>query len=290
MIKISLGLGLLLLISTIILIINSDHVFAADNKSILETLRGVFSGNQLIEKGNFSENTFTSPIYQKYQEIGSGNSFLGEPIGNETIASDSVGHVQNFRGGAIYWSPETGAHEVHGSIFQKYKELGSEGQFGYPRTDEIDTPPKNYCPCYNVFQGGTIYAEIEPLAIISPIWEKYSQKKDVLGSPVGDTQTNDGTGFFNNFQSGVIYWSPYSGAHEVHGSILQKYREMNLEQGKLGYPTSDEIGTNGGCPCHSVFQNGIIYTTPGTNWIPQVSYDFDILDRPEINPNCPKCD
>lgn len=45
-----------------------------------------------------------------------------------------------FEKGSVYWSPSTGAHEVHGAIRDKYKELGWERGFGYPTSDEYDVP------------------------------------------------------------------------------------------------------------------------------------------------------
>jgi Uncharacterized protein potentially involved in peptidoglycan biosynthesis len=266
MIKISLGL-LLLLLSAPVLAMNFHTSYAQ-----------------------------ATPIYQKWQELGGSNGFLGEPVGGETPTGDGKGSFQNFRDGdqnfpdgAIYWSPETGAHEVHGSILQKYRQINTIQTLGYPKTDSIYTPPNNYCPCRSEFQGGVIYAEIEPFFMFWPIWDKFVEKKSVIGSPIGDSITRDNQkGFLNQFQSGVIFYTRELGAHEVHGSILQKYMEVGAELGNLGYPRTDEMGTGGGCPCQSNFYAGIIYTSPETNWIPRVT-EID-PDRPEINPNCPKCD
>lgn len=79
-----------------------------------------------------------SPIDQKYQNMGGPSSLLGEPTGAETIAPDGVGHFRYFRGGVIYWSPQTGAHEIHGSILNKWAQLNWEkGPLGYPTSDVI---------------------------------------------------------------------------------------------------------------------------------------------------------
>ncbi|GAB16036.1 hypothetical protein ARGLB_105_00010, partial [Arthrobacter globiformis NBRC 12137] len=42
-------------------------------------------------------------------------------------------HFSGSGGASIYWSPKTGAHEVHGAIRAKWAALGWEkGPLGYP--------------------------------------------------------------------------------------------------------------------------------------------------------------
>lgn len=94
-------------------------------------------------------------------------------------------------------------------------------------------------------------------------WAALGFNNSLLGFPLGDeTPTSDGEGRFNLFQNGVIYWSPATGAHEVHGAILSRWASLGFEQSYLGYPVSDEsdlIGTNGK---FSDFQRGQIAWTP----------------------------
>jgi uncharacterized protein with LGFP repeats len=49
-----------------------------------------------------------------------------------------------------------------------------------------------------------------------------------------------GTGRLNHFQGGLINWSPQTGAHEVHGAILEKWLSLGGERSYLGRPTTDE--------------------------------------------------
>ena len=44
--------------------------------------------------------------------------------------------MNTFQGGAIYWSPSTGAHVVYGAIGAKYNAMGGPTQFGLPLSDE----------------------------------------------------------------------------------------------------------------------------------------------------------
>src|SRR5260370_13056505 len=95
-------------------------------------------------------------IRDKWVALGSEQSFLGSPVTNETVTPDGVGRFNHFQGGSIYWTPSTGAFEVHGAIRDKWAELGWEQSYlGYPVTDE--TPAPDGVGRYNNFQGGMIY-------------------------------------------------------------------------------------------------------------------------------------
>jgi len=149
----------------------------------------------------------TGDIDRKYRALGGCGSFLGAALTAETPTPDGVGRYNVFEGGSIYWSPSTGAHEVHGLIRDDYKALGWEaGPLGYPTSDETPAP--------------------------------------------------DGVGRYNVFERGSIYWSPSTGAHEVHGLIRDKYKDLGWEGGHLGYPTSDEYAVTEGR--RSDFQHGSI--------------------------------
>lgn len=68
----------------------------------------------------------------------------------------------------------------------------------------------------------------------------------------------------NDFQRGVILWSAGTGAHDVYGAILGKYRSMGGEVGQMGLPTSGEqAGVRSGVRFNS-FQRGRIYWSGST--------------------------
>ncbi|MGO4859079.1 LGFP repeat-containing protein, partial [Arthrobacter sp. 2MCAF14] len=55
--------------------------------------------------------------------------------------------------------------------------------------------------------------------------------------------TPDGVGQYTHFTGSggsSIYWSPATGAHEVQGAIRAKWAALGWEQGRLGYPLTDE--------------------------------------------------
>lgn len=124
-------------------------------------------------------------ILDKYLALG-GPAVLNFPTSDELAAG--AGRFNTFLGGNVYWSPSTGAHEVHGEILSEYG--GPTNFLGYPITDETGTP--------------------------------------------------DGTGRFNHFTGGSIYWTPGTGAHEIHGAIRDHWAQLGWERGPLGYPRTDE--------------------------------------------------
>ncbi|MFP2924197.1 LGFP repeat-containing protein, partial [Pyxidicoccus sp. 3LG] len=91
-----------------------------------------------------------------------------------------------------------------------------------------------------------------------------------LGYPItGETVTPDGVGRFNHFRKGTvegsIYWTPATGAHEVHGPIRARWAELGWERGSLGYPVTDEYAVSGGR--ESEFQKGFITLDTATNTV-----------------------
>ena len=86
-----------------------------------------------------------------------------------------------------------------------------------------------------------------------------------LGYPVTDElATPKVYGRFNAFQGGSIYWTPSTGAHAVWGSILHRWARLGWENGRLGFPTTDELPTPDGVGRFNHFQRGSIYWTPTT--------------------------
>ncbi len=162
-----------------------------------------------------------TPISDKYVSLNGINGLLGNPLSNEKAVPDSNGAFQEFQGGSIYWSPQTGAHEVHGSIREKWNQLGrATGFLGYPITDELLVNPAGDRVSH--FQHGSIFWSMtfgahEMHGAILVKWQQLSVETDLwLGVPITDEMTDlDGVGRFNDFQHGSIYWSPEKGAYVV---------------------------------------------------------------------------
>ena len=187
-------------------------------------------------------------IWHLYKTLGTYSSVLGLPLTDETEGPDGVGRFNHFAGGSIFWTPSTGAHEVHGAIHQKWSGLGLEqSPLGYPVTDETDCP--DGVGRFNHFQRGSIYwtpttGAHEVHGAIFDLWSSLNWERGLLGYPLTDeSPCPDGIGRFNHFQRGSIYWTPTTGAHEVHGAIRDRWEQSGWEQGALGYPLTSEFRT-----------------------------------------------
>ena len=184
-------------------------------------------------------------IDEKYVQLGGPNGCLGQPVADVEVCPDGVGYYRHFQYGSIYWHPETGTHEVHGDIYEKWASLGWErSPLGYPTTDEMVM--SDGVGCFNHFQHGSIYwtpgiGAHEVRGEIREKWASLGWERSLLGYPTTDEMvTSDGVGRFNHFQHSSIYWHPETGAHEVHGDIRDKWASLGWERSRLGYPVSDE--------------------------------------------------
>ncbi|WP_240746657.1 LGFP repeat-containing protein [Cryptosporangium phraense] len=178
--------------------------------------RYMFDGTTLVRTSQVGWREVVGSINDKWASLGYEQGIVGYPTSNETSTPTKTGAFNHFsKNASIYWSPATGAHEVHGLIRDKWASMGWErGDMGFPVTDEIRTPRK--------------------------------------------------TGAFNHFQAGwSIYWSPATGAHEVHGQIRDRWAALGWENSQLGFPTSDEFATTDGGRRTNFQNNCYIQWYPG---------------------------
>lgn len=103
-------------------------------------------------------------ITAKHAALKQGGFDLGPAQSNHLPAGDG-GLVRAYANGRIYWSSQTGAHEVHGGILQKYISQGEAGidpgtnrlLFGFPVTDEVHTLDPRHAFPVSYFQHGAIF-------------------------------------------------------------------------------------------------------------------------------------
>lgn len=222
-------------------------------------------------------------IAAKWNELGGANGFLGAALNSETGAPDGIGRYNHFRGGSIYWTAATGAHEVHGAIRSKWASMGWErSTLGYPISDEEAFPDGK--GRYSNFQGGSIFWSAESGAHeihgeIMKKWFMLRGERGFLRYPITDELTAPGgTGHYVHFQGGSIYWSKTTGAHEVHGAIRDKWASLKWERGALGYPITDEYGD--GKYRRTNFRHGAIRWSKETGAVASISLEGDV----ELNP------
>jgi uncharacterized protein with LGFP repeats len=198
-------------------------------------------------------NSIHGAIRDHWSAMGWERSVLGYPTMDELGTPDGVGRFNYFGGGAIYWTPNTGARSIHGAILNHWAAMGWERSvLGYPTMDETVTPDQT--GRFNFFSGhGAIYwtgptGAWSVHGAILDKWGGMGWERSVLGYPTTDELgTPDGVGRFNHFSSdGSIYWTRATGANSIHGAILAKWAALGWERSVLGYPTTDEMGTPDG--------------------------------------------
>ena len=214
---------------------------------------------------------------------------LGLPTSGEMNVPGVPGaRMETFQGGAIYWSPSTGAHVVYGGIGAKYNSLGGPVGYGLPVSDEANVPGVPGVRVTDFQNGGALYwsAATGAHAVYGAIGAEYAATanetdaygtvvQQILGAPTSDEMDVPGVpgARMNTFQGGVIYWSPATGAHVVYGAIGAEYAATANEtdaigrnvQLLLGLPTSDEVNVPGVPGARmNTFQGGVIYWSPAT--------------------------
>ncbi|KAF0849672.1 S-formylglutathione hydrolase FrmB [Nocardia caishijiensis] len=201
-----------------------------------------------------------------YAGIGGAASPLGLPTGGEHGLPDGRGRMQTFEGGSIYWTPQTGAQVVRGAFLEEWGRQGFEGgPAGYPLAAEARTPSRD--GAVQAFEHGTMFHSAATGAhrVEGFILDKYAQlgfENSPLGFPVSGELPLKDFGRATRFEGGTIYWSPLSGAFAVRpGPLADAWAAQGFENGRLGYPVSDEFTVPGGVQQN--FQTGFIVVRDG---------------------------
>jgi uncharacterized protein with LGFP repeats len=192
---------------------------------------------------------------------------LGYPVAAPRCGLRAGGCVQRFQGATLYASPASGASWVRGGISEAYAVAGNEaGVLGYPIQDERCGLVGS--GCYSKFENGSIYwspaTGAQPvLATMRAKWAALGGERGMLGYPVQAQKCGlpDG-GCAQRFQGAWLYTSPVTGTWFVRGGIRDAWNASGAQDGRLGYPTSDEYcGLRGGW-CFQHFAGGSIYWGP----------------------------
>lgn len=160
---------------------------------------------------------------------------------------------------------------VKGRILDTYKRLGGHKTFGNATTDELNAANGGK---FQVFEhDSSIYwhpgvsngTARQVGGRIRDKWAEYNWENGHLKYPTTDElPTRVGSGRFNHFEGGSIFWSPQTDAHVVQGEIRDRWELHRRESGTLGFPLTDELRTPNGVGRYNHFQGGSIYWTPQT--------------------------
>jgi hypothetical protein len=210
----------------------------------------------------------TGEVNSKYQSLTPHiRGILGQPKGKEFAYKG--GRIQEYEGGGIFWSENTGAHVVYGSIYKVYKGA-YRVKLGWPLRDE----DRGLLMRSRVsrFENGVILwsSSVGAFPVLGPICSHYmklGRERGIMKMPISFPLGNN-TQLFQKFSGGRIYHNPKFGTFEVHGAILDRYLKLLDRLGVLGWPISNEykiysaLGLEIGRA--SRFEKGIIYRSRAT--------------------------
>ncbi|MCU1454953.1 MAG: repeat protein [Acidimicrobiales bacterium] len=201
-------------------------------------------------------------IWQRWRALGGHGGFIGLPTSDETATSDGVGRFNGFTGGAIFWSPVTGAHELHGTLGQAWILRGAErGALGYPTTDQAAVGDNRGVT--QQFERGSLWSTdaTKAHAVLAPFenaWFATGGPRGALGYPVSDAWGAAGV-FITSFEHGAVYVT-VRGGFALSGPIYQRYVAIGSVSSRLGPPTSSIKPYAGGA--YASFAHGYITWDP----------------------------
>ena len=202
---------------------------------------------------------------------------LGYPISDEVSAGGGW-RASHFDAADIYWSGQTGAHEMHGAIRQLWQ---SNEWLGFPITDESGTP--DGVGRFNRFTNGMIYwtpalGSHEVHGAILQRWSGLGYENSYLGYPISNEQPWNvpliGAGRVSRFQFGDIAWVQSNGnIIELPAQVQGSQQILTPAGTALGGTATLTLKSNGDfifqCHMHDSgfpsydFSVRAIWTTPG---------------------------
>jgi uncharacterized protein with LGFP repeats len=122
------------------------------------------------------------------------------------------------------------------------------------------------------FQNGAIYRNVSAnrtIWLFGAIYTEYKHKNEgggVLGLPISKITAISGAAGCDQqqcqkarFDHGFIYFKTDTGAHELHGAVLDYFVSQNGVLGHLGFPKTDVRSTSTGT--EATFEGGVVSCT-----------------------------
>lgn len=237
----------------------------------------------------------------------------GGPTGPLGIKDGGVypigaGFGQNFAGGKIFFTPETGAHAMSGAILDEYQALGgpADGDLGFPTIDEGDgKAPGSRNTTFSAADRPVIFWTPDTGArvvrgAVNAAWDKLGGSAGVLGVPTDD-ETYSGDEVSQTFSGGQVTWNRKTNAFttappelaeqlagleipgDVTTAIAAARRAAGGPLGPLGAPEGEQyaIGSDG---AGQNYAGGKIFYSPATGanvLTGQVLAKYDSVGGPE---------
>jgi uncharacterized protein with LGFP repeats len=152
-------------------------------------------------------------ITAAWDASGGPTSPLGPQDGGVYPIGDGFG--QNFAGGKIFFTPDTGAHIMGGAILDKYMSLGgpADSDLGFPTIDEGPgrVSPDSRNTTFSAGDKPVIFWTPDTGArvvrgAINAAWDKLGGSAGPLGVPAED-ETYNGDGVTQAFTGGQLSWN-----------------------------------------------------------------------------------
>ncbi|MBA2282221.1 MAG: twin-arginine translocation signal domain-containing protein [Actinomycetota bacterium] len=202
-----------------------------------------FQNGTITWRPDLAAHAVSGVIHQRWQALGGAAGVLGYPLTDELGTGDTRGRVSWFEAGGIFATATTGAHDVQNPTLSAwYRYGGPTGTLGYPGADSVALPEGGQ---WTRFERGSVVSrpDIGDRVVRGAVHVKYLElggPTGALGVPVTDEAgTGDRRGQVSWFQSGAIFWTAATGAHEVHNPILTEWYRRGGPTGPLGYPVAD---------------------------------------------------
>jgi uncharacterized protein with LGFP repeats len=95
-----------------------------------------FEGGSVYSTRATGAHVLRGPVRDAWAAVGWERGVLGYPTTDVTVTPDKKGAYAYFQGGAVYWSPTTGARVLRGAVLDAWAGTGWEqGALGYPTSD-----------------------------------------------------------------------------------------------------------------------------------------------------------
>ncbi|MGY2084927.1 LGFP repeat-containing protein [Blastococcus sp. SYSU DS0539] len=231
----------------------------------------LFQGGAILWTPSTGAQPVRGAVRAAWGSQGAESGVLGYPTSDELSAADGIGAVQLFQGGAIFYSPSTGAHPVRGAVRAAWAGYGAEtGVLGYPTGAEV--PTADGVGAAQVFQGGVML--YSPATGAHPVrgavraeWGRAGAEDGELGYPTGpEVAGPGGQGTVQPFQRGTVHWSVPTGAHAVTGTLGDAWELRGGASGSLGLPVTSARRTAGNA-LEQHFQGGALFALPAAETV-----------------------
>ncbi|MEV6771627.1 hypothetical protein AB0N05_23685 [Nocardia sp. NPDC051030] len=157
-----------------------------------------------------------------------------------------------------------GPFEVGGAIEVEYDRAGGPDFFGDPLGPEADAAAggkkQDFANNLSIYWTPATDAHAVGGAIREK-WRNLNSESGALKYPMAEEGATAKPGRFQQFQGGSVYWSLGTAAHQLSGTVLDKYGQVGWENSPLAFPISDVAKTNKGDGTYALFEGGAIFST-----------------------------